>query len=52
MLQLADWSVKTPKGVVEDVLIQIDKFYYLVDFLILETESVMHANSKIPIILG
>uniref|UniRef100_A0A2N9FCS6 RNA-directed DNA polymerase n=1 Tax=Fagus sylvatica TaxID=28930 RepID=A0A2N9FCS6_FAGSY len=52
VLQLADWSVKTPKGVVEDVLVQIDKFYYPVDFLILETESVVHANSKIPIILG
>jgi hypothetical protein len=37
---------------VEDVLVQIDKFYYPVDFLILETESVVHANSKIPIILG
>uniref|UniRef100_A0A2N9HV16 Reverse transcriptase/retrotransposon-derived protein RNase H-like domain-containing protein n=1 Tax=Fagus sylvatica TaxID=28930 RepID=A0A2N9HV16_FAGSY len=52
VLQLADWSVKTPKGVVEDVLVQIDKFYYPIDFLILETESVVHANSKIPIILG
>uniref|UniRef100_A0A2N9GGE5 Reverse transcriptase/retrotransposon-derived protein RNase H-like domain-containing protein n=1 Tax=Fagus sylvatica TaxID=28930 RepID=A0A2N9GGE5_FAGSY len=52
VLQLVDRSVKTPKGVVEDVLVQIDKFYYPVDFLILETESVVHANSKIPIILG
>jgi hypothetical protein len=52
VLQLAERSVKTPKGVVEDVLVQIDKFYYPVDFLILETESVVHANSKIPIILG
>jgi hypothetical protein len=52
VLQLADQSVKTPKGVVEDVLVQIDKFYYPVHFLILETESVVHANSKIPIILG
>jgi hypothetical protein len=52
VLQLADRSVKTPKGVVEDVLVQIDKFYYPVDFVILETESVVHANSKIPIILG
>jgi hypothetical protein len=33
-------------------LFQIDKFYYLVDFLIFETKSVVHANSKIPIILG
>jgi hypothetical protein len=37
---------------VEDVLVQIDEFYYLVDFLILETKSVVRANSKIPIILG
>ena len=49
---MADRSVKTPKGVVDDVLVQIDKFYYPVDFLVLETESVVHANSKIPIILG
>uniref|UniRef100_A0A2N9GKZ8 Reverse transcriptase domain-containing protein n=1 Tax=Fagus sylvatica TaxID=28930 RepID=A0A2N9GKZ8_FAGSY len=52
VLQLADRSVKTPKGIVEDVLVRIDKFYYPVDFFILETESVVHANSKIPIILG
>jgi hypothetical protein len=52
VLQLADRFVKTPKGVLEDVLVQIDKFYYPVDFLILETESIVHANSKIPIILG
>jgi hypothetical protein len=52
VLQLADRSVKTPKGIVEDVLVRIDKFYYLVDFFILETKSVVHANSKIPIILG
>uniref|UniRef100_A0A2N9EYS5 RNA-directed DNA polymerase n=1 Tax=Fagus sylvatica TaxID=28930 RepID=A0A2N9EYS5_FAGSY len=52
VLQLADRSVKKPRGVVEDVLVQIDKFYYPVDFLILDTESVVHANSKIPIILG
>ena len=36
----------------EDVLVQIDEFYYLVDFLILETDFFVHANSKIAIILG
>ena len=35
VLQLADQSVKRPKGVVEDVLVQIDKFYCPVDFLLL-----------------
>ena len=29
-----------------------DKFYYLVDFLILDTQSVVNMESKIPIILG
>ena len=52
VLQLADRSVKRPKGMIEDVLVEIDKFYYLVDFLILETQYVVHANSNIPIILG
>jgi hypothetical protein len=31
-LQLAVRSVKKPRGIIEDVLIKIDKFYYLVDF--------------------
>ena len=35
VLQLANQSIKRPKGVVEDVLVQIDKFYYSVDFLLL-----------------
>ena len=52
VLQLANWSVKRPRGMIEDVLVQIDKFYYLVDFLILDTEPVVHANSNIPIIRG
>ncbi|XP_041020468.1 uncharacterized protein LOC121262118 [Juglans microcarpa x Juglans regia] len=49
-LQLVDHSVKVPRGVVEDVLIQIDKFYYPVDFLIPDTSSVVD-TTKIPLIL-
>ena len=52
VLQLADRSIRTPMGVVEDVLLQIDKFYYPVDFLILDTQSVVKTESKIPFILG
>ena len=37
---------------VKDVLIQIDKFYDPVDFLILDTSSVVDITSKIPLILG
>jgi hypothetical protein len=41
-LQLADKSGKVPRGIIEDVLIKVDKFYYLVDFIILDTEPVMN----------
>ena len=51
-LQLADRSVKIPRGVVEDVLVQIDKFYFPVDFIVLDTQPVSNSNVQIPIILG
>ncbi|KAL5563506.1 hypothetical protein UlMin_033253 [Ulmus minor] len=52
VLQLADRSVRKPKGIVEDVLVQIDKFYYPVDFLVLDTIAIVNTKSKIPLILG
>ncbi|KAF5447327.1 hypothetical protein F2P56_032886 [Juglans regia] len=52
VFQLADHSIKKSRGIVNDVLIQIDKFYYLVDFLIFDTSSVVDSNSKTPLILG
>ncbi|XP_022851015.1 uncharacterized protein LOC111372832 [Olea europaea var. sylvestris] len=51
-LQLADRSTIRPRGVVEDVLVQIDKFYYPVDFLVLDVKVDVNVDSKIPIILG
>jgi hypothetical protein len=51
-LQLADRSVKIPRGIVEDVLIKVDKFYFPVDFIVLDTEPVQIVRSEIPIILG
>ncbi|XP_026399773.1 uncharacterized protein LOC113295658 [Papaver somniferum] len=51
-LQLADRSVKVPRGVVENVLIQIDKFYYPVDFIVLDTQPVANASKEIHVILG
>ena len=38
---LADRSIKIPKGTIDDVLIQVDKFYYPVDFVVLDTEPVV-----------
>ena len=51
-LSLADRSVKIPKGIVEDVLVKIDKFYYLVDFVVLDTEPISSEPNHVPIILG
>ena len=36
-LSLANRSIKIPKSAMEDVLIQVDKFYYPVDFIVLDT---------------
>ena len=51
-LSLADRSVKIPKGIVEDVLVKIDKFYYPVDFVVLDTEPISSEPNHVPIILG
>ncbi|GFS43484.1 hypothetical protein Acr_00g0085440 [Actinidia rufa] len=39
-LELADRSVKVPRGIIEDVLIQVDTVYYPVDFIVLDTQPV------------
>ena len=49
-LQLADRSVKVPRGIVEDVLIKVDKFYFPMDFIVLDTEPLHNLRSQIPMI--
>ena len=51
-LSLTDRSIKIPKGTVEDVLTQVDKFYYPVDFVVLDTEPAVVGANYVPIILG
>ena len=51
-LSLADRSIKIPKGIVEDVLIQVDKFYYPVDFVVLDTKPAAVGANYVPIISG
>jgi hypothetical protein len=51
-LQLANRSVKRPRGIIEDVLIKVDKFYFLVDFIVIDTKPMHNVGSQIPIILG
>ena len=36
-LQLAYRSVKIPRGIVKDVLVQVDKFYFPLDFVVFDT---------------
>ena len=51
-LSLVDRSIKIPKGTVEDVLIHVEKFYYPVDIVVLDTEPVAVGANHVPIILG
>ncbi|CAL2238541.1 unnamed protein product [Prunus armeniaca] len=51
-LQLVDHSIQMPRGVIEDVSVQVDKFYYPVDFVVLDTQPVLHSENEIPVILG
>ncbi|XP_052291840.1 uncharacterized protein LOC127900685 [Citrus sinensis] len=46
-LQLADRSHAYPEGKIEDVLVKVDKFIFLVDLIILDFE----ADKEVPIIL-
>ncbi|KAL6327490.1 hypothetical protein AAG906_021564 [Vitis piasezkii] len=43
---------KIPRGVIEDVLVQVDKFYYPVDFVVLDTYPIVKEANYVPIILG
>ena len=43
--------MKGPWGLVEDVLIKVDKFYFPMDFIVLDTEPVQNIRSQIPVIL-
>ena len=47
-LQLANKSVKHPQGVIQDVLVKVDKFIFSPDFIVLDMEE----DKEIPIILG
>ena len=50
--QLANRSIRKPRGIIEDVLVQIDKFYYPIDFLVIDTHSRVELDFKVPLILG
>ncbi|XP_070002422.1 uncharacterized protein [Nicotiana sylvestris] len=47
-LQMADRTIKRSLGIIDDVLVQVDKFILLADFVILDSE----VDYEVPIILG
>ena len=51
-LSLANRSIKIPREMIEDVLVQVDKLYYLVDFIVLDMEPIANGPNHVPIILG
>ncbi|XP_070019713.1 uncharacterized protein [Nicotiana sylvestris] len=48
MLQLADRTVKRPTNILDDVLVQVGKFVFPIDFVMLDCQ----VDGEIPIILG
>ena len=50
-LCLADGSVRKPHGLVEDVIVRIEDFYFSVDFLVVNMKMTKEL-SQAPIILG
>ena len=44
--------MKIPRGIIEDVLVQVDNFYYPVDFVVLDTDPLVKEANCVPIILG
>ncbi|KAL0286240.1 UNVERIFIED_CONTAM: hypothetical protein Sradi_7154400, partial [Sesamum radiatum] len=47
-LQLADRSIKYPRGIVEDVLVKVEKFIIPIDFIVLDMEE----DKNMLLILG
>ncbi|XP_075076539.1 uncharacterized protein LOC142163179 [Nicotiana tabacum] len=47
-LQLVDQTIIIPKGIVEDVVVWVDKFKFPVDFIMVNMEE----NREVPLILG
>ncbi|KAK5833518.1 hypothetical protein PVK06_017362 [Gossypium arboreum] len=47
-IQLADKTIRFPRGIIEDVLVKIDKFIFLVDLVVLDIKE----DSNVPLILG
>lgn len=47
-LQLADHSFRHPRGIMEDVLVKVDKYIFPTDFVVFDANE----NVDVPLILG
>ena len=47
-LQMVDRSMAQPEGILEDVLVKVGKFIFLVDFVIMKMEE----DTQVPLLLG
>ena len=47
-LQMADRTLAQPEGILEDVLIKVGKFIFLVDFVVIDIEE----DKQVPLLLG
>jgi hypothetical protein len=45
-LQLASKSVKRPRGIIEDVLIKVDKFYFPMEFIVIDMEPMHNIGAR------
>ena len=47
-LQMGDRTLAHPEGILEDVLIKVGKFVFLVDFVVINIEE----NKQVPLLFG
>ena len=47
-LQMADRSMAQPESILEDVLVKVGKFIFLVDFVVMKMEE----DNQVPLLLG
>jgi len=47
-LQLADRLIKHPYGIVEDIIVKVDKFLFPINFVVMDMEE----DVEVPLILG
>ncbi|CAL9005556.1 unnamed protein product, partial [Prunus brigantina] len=51
-IQLADRTIRYPKGILEDVLVNVEGLILPADFLVLEMEEAPIPNNELPLIFG